>query len=252
MPIEQLMALYYGGRGKPEDANPGENSGALPAEDVEEEMEEDLEDEEDDDSMESTSSSSAVTKTELPTEAESLAGAPSSVSIIPPIKLKTEPKSRSDLHLLYEEGTTAGPRLRSGAGTAGATASDEEGEEEEDGDYAPGEDEWRKTIMIGSEYQASVPSGLSHYDNIQTVPYENEDKLLWSPWKMDDQPTEEYLQKCAQIQKELMHNRITASSVTTQPLTTLALLASIPMGAHTRDDEQVMIFKKRIYFCISD
>lgn len=246
MPIEQLLALYgYGGRGKPEEANPGEVSGegALPAEDVEEEMEEDEEDEEDDDSMESTSSSSAVTKTEIPTEAESLAlieGAPSSVSIIPPIKLKTEPKSRSDLHLLYEEGTTAGPRLRSGAGTAGATASDEEGEEEEDGDYAPGEDEWRKTIMIGSEYQASVPSGLSPYDNIQTVPYENEDKLLWSPWKMDDLPTEEYLQKCAQIQKELMHSRITASSVTTQPLQTLALLASIPMGAHTRDDEQVI------------
>ena len=39
MPIEQLLALYgYGGRGKPEEANPGEVSGEgpLPAEDVEE------------------------------------------------------------------------------------------------------------------------------------------------------------------------------------------------------------------------
>lgn len=91
--------------------------------------------------------------------------------------------------------------------------------------------------MIGSEYQASVPSGLCPYDNVQTVPYENEDKLLWSPWKIEDGPTEEYLQKCAQIQKELMHNRI--NSTTAQPLQTLALLASIPMGSHTRDDEQV-------------
>lgn len=89
--------------------------------------------------------------------------------------------------------------------------------------------------MIGSEFQSSVPSGLSPYDNPQTVPYENEDKLLWTPWVLADDATEEYLQRCAQIQQELMRSRIAASP--TQQ--TVALLASLPMGAHTRDDEQV-------------
>lgn len=93
--------------------------------------------------------------------------------------------------------------------------------------------------MIGSEYQSSVPSGLCPYDNIQTVPYENEDKLLWTPWALTDEVTEEYLQRCSQLQQEAMRSRL--STTATQPLQTLALLASLPMGAHTRDDEQVHI-----------
>lgn len=97
--------------------------------------------------------------------------------------------------------------------------------------------------MIGSEYQSSVPSGLSPYDNIQTVPYENEDKLLWTPWVLSDSITEEYLQRCALLQQELMRSRLTASA--SQPLQTLALLASLPMGAHTRDDEQVLYYIRR-------
>ena len=92
--------------------------------------------------------------------------------------------------------------------------------------------------MIGSEYQSSVPSGLSHYDNIQTVPYENEDKLLWTPWVLDDNATDEYLRCCAQIQLELMKSKLPASTTKTQQ--TLYSLGSLPMGAHTRDDEQVI------------
>lgn len=90
--------------------------------------------------------------------------------------------------------------------------------------------------MIGSEYQASVPSGLSPYDNLQTVPYENEDKMLWTPLALNDNTTQEYLERCAQIQQELLRSKITSSTPTMQ---TMALLASLPMGAHTRDDEQV-------------
>lgn len=91
--------------------------------------------------------------------------------------------------------------------------------------------------MIGSEYQTSVPSGLSHYDNPQTLPYENEDKLLWTPWILTDDVTEEYLQRCFQIQQELMRSKLAASPV--PQLQRLALLASLPLGKHTRDDEQV-------------
>jgi len=93
--------------------------------------------------------------------------------------------------------------------------------------------------MIGSEYQASVPSGLSPYENSQTMPYENEDKLLWTPFIVADGPTEEYLQKCTQLQQQLMQSRIAATTAS-QPLQALALLASLPLGAHTRDDEQAL------------
>jgi hypothetical protein len=31
--------------------------------------------------------------------------------------------------------------------------------------------------MVGSEFQAKIPSGLCKYGDV--LPYENEDKLLW-------------------------------------------------------------------------
>lgn len=109
--------------------------------------------------------------------------------------------------------------------------------------------------MIGSEYQSSVPSGLQPYENLQTVPYENEDKLLWTPWVLADNETEEYLHHCAQLQQEIMRNRL-STTLPSQPLQTLALLASIPMGNHTRDDEQVILLllqtnKQTIWQCTS-
>ena len=59
-----------------------------------------------------------------------------------------EKKPRSELHLLYSNDVPEARLLRSAGGIAGATASDEEGEEEEDGDYLPGEDEWRKVFFF--------------------------------------------------------------------------------------------------------
>ena len=148
MPIEQLLAMYgYGDRGG--DGGNGETGGPateerLAEEELDEEMEEDEEEDDDDDSLESESSSSE-NKKEPATEdsaapiSEEAALAKTSVSI----------KSRSDLHLLYpsEEGNVPEARLLRSAGTAGATVSDEDADEEEDGDYAPGEDEWRKVIF---------------------------------------------------------------------------------------------------------
>lgn len=94
--------------------------------------------------------------------------------------------------------------------------------------------------MIGSDYQVNVPVGLNHYENSQTLPYENEDKLLWTPSTMSDSATEEYLQRCVQLQQQIMQSRIAAAAAS-HPLQTLALLASLPLGAHTRDDEQVQL-----------
>ncbi|XP_068916407.1 mesoderm induction early response protein 1-like isoform X4 [Tenebrio molitor] len=91
-------------------------------------------------------------------------------------------------------------------------------EEEEDYDYSPDEDEWRKvnkTIMVGSDYQAQIPEGLCHYDD--ALPYENEDKLLWDPLMINATIAEEFLKKAAEISKP-----------------------PIPMGSHLRDDEQAL------------
>ncbi|KAJ8955334.1 hypothetical protein NQ318_003428 [Aromia moschata] len=88
-------------------------------------------------------------------------------------------------------------------------------EEEEDYDYSPDEDEWRKTIMVGSDYQAQIPEGLCHYDD--ALPYENEDKLLWDPSEIYGDTVEDFLKK--------------ASAITKPP---------IPMGTQLRDDEQAL------------
>lgn len=94
-------------------------------------------------------------------------------------------------------------------------------EEEEDYDYSPDEEEWRKTIMVGSDYQAGIPEGLCKYDD--ALPYENEDKLLWNPVSLSEKDVEDFLVKA---QEPLVNN---AQGV-----------SAIPTGTHTRDDEQAL------------
>ena len=62
-----------------------------------------------------------------------------------------------------------------------------------------------KMSRIGTEYQVDVPYGLSPYDNIDTVPYQNVDKLLWSSYDQrveDDLFTDEYLQSAPSTSDE--------------------------------------------------
>ncbi|XP_022902348.1 mesoderm induction early response protein 1 isoform X2 [Onthophagus taurus] len=90
-------------------------------------------------------------------------------------------------------------------------------EEEEDYDYSPDEDDWRKvnkTIMVGSDYQAIIPEGLCHYDD--ALPYENEDKLLWDPKLLEENVVEDFLRK---------------GNTSKSP---------IPLGTQLRDDEQAL------------
>ncbi len=160
MPIEQLMALYgYGGHGgvgvaTEKASGEGGAENQLPEEEIEEEMEEDDEEEDDDESMESTSSSSSLVMATddqpvAPTSSESalLPVSNSEETAIVATPKSAEKKPRSELHLLYSNDVPEARLLRSAGGIAGATASDEEGEEEEDGDYLPGEDEWRKVFF---------------------------------------------------------------------------------------------------------
>lgn len=96
-------------------------------------------------------------------------------------------------------------------------------EDEEDGDYIPDE-EVKKTIMVGSDFQAVIPEGLCRYDD--ALPYENEDKLLWNPTVLGEDLIEDYLHKIASA----------ASSNTGTPQTNSVY--AIPLGKHLRDDEQ--------------
>ncbi|XP_055599238.1 mesoderm induction early response protein 1 [Uranotaenia lowii] len=96
-------------------------------------------------------------------------------------------------------------------------------EDEEDGDYIPDE-EVKKTIMVGSDFQAQIPEGLCRYDD--ALPYENEDKLLWNPEILAEDLIVEYLQKIASG----------AASNNGTPQTNSVF--SIPLGKHLRDDEQ--------------
>ncbi|EDW01172.1 mesoderm induction early response protein 1 [Drosophila grimshawi] len=64
-------------------------------------------------------------------------------------------------------------------------------EEEEDSDTDS--DDARKIIMVGPDYQAEIPEGLSQYGDI--LPYENEDQLIWEPSQVSEREVENYLAK---------------------------------------------------------
>ena len=75
-------------------------------------------------------------------------------------------KSKSELARFYEA-TVEGRALRSTSG--GRDDAEEEESEAEDSDNEGRDYSWKKTIMIGPTYQASVPSDLSSYGD--TLPY---------------------------------------------------------------------------------
>lgn len=93
--------------------------------------------------------------------------------------------------------------------------------EEEDLDYSPDEDETKKTIMVGGDYQAVIPEGLCKYDD--ALPYENEDKLLWDPSKLSDSDIEEYLNKFSTLASANGGTNYISQG-----------------GKHLRDDEQAL------------
>lgn len=131
---------------------------------------------------------------------------------VPEVPEETE-KTVSALTQLYTETTNpeATRCLRSG--------SRPPSEEEDDYDYSPEEDDWKKTIMVGSDYQAAIPEGLCSYDD--ALPYENEDKLLWNPTALDEKVTEDYMKKIS-----------TMNSVSG--------LDAVPKGKQLRDDEEAL------------
>ncbi|XP_071799309.1 mesoderm induction early response protein 1-like isoform X3 [Asterias amurensis] len=104
--------------------------------------------------------------------------------------------------------------LRSNTATDGDSDSGSE-----DSDYVPPED-WKKTISVGSDYQAVIPDGLSHYGDAPA--YDNEDRLLWDPNQLNMELVENYL-------REVQRPPVGAMGV-----------KSLPQGCHVRDDERTL------------
>ena len=90
-------------------------------------------------------------------------------------------------------------------------------EEDDDCDYSPDEEEWKKTIMVGSDYQARIPVGMCKYDD--ALPYENDDKMLWDPSALTEKQTEEFL---AKAHESLLNN------------------SQVNLENHVKDDEQAL------------
>lgn len=131
----------------------------------------------------------------------------------PEVVQEENQKPESALQQLYNE--TASPEatrcLRSG--------SRPPSEEEDDCDYSPDEDDWKKTIMVGSDFQAAIPEGLCSYDD--ALPYENEDKLLWNPSVLEEKVIEDYMRKICAM------NSGTG-------------VDAVPRGKQLRDDEEAL------------
>nr|KAG5695975.1 hypothetical protein BaRGS_023354 [Batillaria attramentaria] len=108
--------------------------------------------------------------------------------------------------------------LRSNSQPGSEASSDSE----EDVDYLPENDEeGKKMIQVGHDYQAVVPDGLSQYGDAPA--YENEDRLLWDPTKIDPDKLESYLRE---VHAQSMMNAVG--------------VCAIPTGTHVRDDEQAL------------
>eukprot|EP00096_Caligus_rogercresseyi_P007390 TRINITY_DN2523_c0_g2_i1.p1 TRINITY_DN2523_c0_g2~~TRINITY_DN2523_c0_g2_i1.p1 ORF type:complete len:505 (+),score=190.26 TRINITY_DN2523_c0_g2_i1:131-1645(+) len=157
-------------------------------------------------------------------------------------------KSKSELTRFYES-TLEGRSLRSATTTTTTSTTntstpsnlassninnnppEEDSEHGEEGeaecDAAEGRDfSWKKTIMIGPSFQASVPPGLCKYYG-DSLPYENEDKQLWDPRLLSPVEVEDYLSKSHEAVNS--NNGGGGNGV-----------GGLPTGAHIRDDEQAL------------
>eukprot|EP00092_Neocalanus_flemingeri_P017459 GFUD01018887.1.p1 GENE.GFUD01018887.1~~GFUD01018887.1.p1 ORF type:complete len:469 (+),score=168.71 GFUD01018887.1:375-1781(+) len=198
IPIEELLKLY-GYNNSQKDAN--EKAANLEVETKADSDQEDI--------AEPDAEVLAVPEQEVDMQK----GEKRSSSTPPPSK-----KARSELAKFYEA-TVEGRSLRSSAGAPEDEEEESCEEEAEEGkDYS-----WKKTIMIGPTYQASVPGGLCSYDD--TPPYENEDKQLWDPTRLSEEVSREYLAKSAE----------------TQGASGALGVNGIPTGSHIRDDEQALL-----------
>ncbi|KAH9523377.1 Mesoderm induction early response protein 1 [Bulinus truncatus] len=184
MPIEELMAQYAAGAGA---ADLGDNSQSGSSSS-------------DDDDMLENDHLSLHKERNVPGSLNNLGGEDKDLDLVPCA-------SRSQTGRLLR--STSHPE------------SDDSESSSDDENYEPIE-EHKKTIQVGSDFQAVIPVGLSVYGDAPA--YENEDRLLWDPSKIKDETAlNDYL---CNVQREVDRK--------------LHAVSSIPRGKHIRDDEQAL------------
>lgn len=109
----------------------------------------------------------------------------------------------------------------------------------EDEDYSEAGEDWRRTIQVGSDYQAQIPDGLCKYGDVPA--YENDDKLLWDPKSLKDKDVEEYLSRIQHMDSlELAEGCGNNGSSDVSSGYISIPDTSLPQGCHIRDDEQAL------------
>ncbi|XP_059845360.1 mesoderm induction early response protein 3-like isoform X2 [Hypanus sabinus] len=98
---------------------------------------------------------------------------------------------------------------------------DKESEDEEGQDDCVPSEDLKKEIMVGSEYQAEIPSTLCKYKDGDKV-YENEDQLLWTPYLLPESTVKEFLHEVAKKSTDEKG------------------VGTIPEETHVRDNEQAL------------
>ncbi|XP_048389583.1 mesoderm induction early response protein 3 isoform X2 [Stegostoma tigrinum] len=98
---------------------------------------------------------------------------------------------------------------------------DKESEDEEGQDDCVPPEDLKKEIMVGSAYQAEIPSSLCRYEDGDRV-YENEDQLLWTPYLLPESTVKEFLHEAAKRSADEKG------------------IGGIPEGTHVRDNEQAL------------
>ncbi|KAH9421162.1 Abl interactor 2, partial [Dermatophagoides pteronyssinus] len=96
-------------------------------------------------------------------------------------------------------------------------------DDDSDEDFSVNEDEWRRTIQVGSDFQAVIPDGLKHYEHDSIIGHNN--ILLWKP-PISLLNLDEYLLEYAKL----------SLSSDEDSLNDFVL----PTGAHIKDDEQAL------------
>ncbi|KAI7695318.1 Mesoderm induction early response protein 1 [Sarcoptes scabiei] len=96
-------------------------------------------------------------------------------------------------------------------------------DEDSDEDFSVNEDEWRRTIQVGSDFQAVIPEGLKQYED-NFIDYG--DKFLWKPSaSINVNLIDEYLLEYAK--SSLSDDENFADFI-------------LPSGSHIKDDEQAL------------
>ncbi|KAL8625605.1 hypothetical protein ACOMHN_043880 [Nucella lapillus] len=219
MPLESLLAMYRHNQGQGTSNSSGENSGEpTPGTAADEDgdqsiMSAESGDNEDQDSARSSSESEILENQDLTLDKDEIA------RDLLANNNPADDRETSINDLLHTVSSSNTSRLLRSNSQPGSEATSDS---EADIDYMPEEDrESKKMIQVGHDYQAIVPEGFNHYGDAPA--YENEDRLLWNPSKIEPDKLEAYL-----------------CEVKMQSLANAAGIASIPTGSHVADDEQAL------------